>query len=158
MEALNQAVKADAGKTRLTLVPTALIWAVGAIREYGVVKYQDPDNWRYVEAQRYRNAAYRHWLQYIEGEELDRESGLPHLWHCACNIAFLIEMEYGMKAKNCAGCAYHRTMSGNKAGDVCCHYMLDTGKRCEIEDGICKEWCETRERTNKPFEVPWSQR
>jgi hypothetical protein len=24
---------------------------------------------------------------------VDEESGLPHLWHLACNIAFLIEME-----------------------------------------------------------------
>lgn len=24
---------------------------------------------------------------------VDEESGLPHLWHCACNIAFLIELE-----------------------------------------------------------------
>jgi hypothetical protein len=26
---------------------------------------------------------------------VDEESGLPHLWHLACNIAFLCEMEKG---------------------------------------------------------------
>lgn len=85
--------KFDQGKPRPTLVPIGLIEAVTAIREYGCQKYKDPDNWRTVEPQRYRDAAYRHWLAYLKGEVTDPESGLPHLWHLACNIAFLIEME-----------------------------------------------------------------
>ena len=93
-EAMNkQEVKSDAGKPRPTLVPVSLIEAVASIREYGVAKYHDPDNWKKVEPQRYKDAAYRHWLAYIKGEKLDPESGLPHLHHCACNLAFLIEME-----------------------------------------------------------------
>ena len=89
----NQQAKADHGKPRPTLVPVSLIGAVTAIREYGCAKYHDPENWRKVEKQRYKDAAYRHWLAYLGGEERDDESGLPHLWHLACNIAFLIEME-----------------------------------------------------------------
>lgn len=89
----NTEAKADAGKPRPTLVPVSLIRAVTAIREYGCRKYHDPDNWKKVEPQRYRDAAYRHWLAYLDGEKNDPESGLPHLWHCACNIAFLIELE-----------------------------------------------------------------
>lgn len=93
-EAMNkQEAKADAGKPRPTLVPVSLIEAVASIREYGVAKYHDPDNWKKVEPQRYKDAAYRHWLAYIKGEKLDPESGLPHLHHCVCNLAFLIEME-----------------------------------------------------------------
>lgn len=92
-EAMNQEAKADAGKPRPTLVPVSLIEAVASIREYGVAKYHDPDNWKKVEPQRYKDAAYRHWLAYIKGEKLDPESGLPHLHHCACNLAFLIEKE-----------------------------------------------------------------
>ena len=53
----------------------------------------DPENWRQVEPQRYRDALYRHWLAYLKGEKCDQESGLPHLWHLATNAAFLIEME-----------------------------------------------------------------
>lgn len=46
-----------------------------------------------MEAVRYRDAAYRHWLAYLEDPaSVDKESGLPHLWHLACNIAFLIEL------------------------------------------------------------------
>lgn len=90
---MNQDVKADLGKPRPTLVPVSLIKAVTEVREYGCKKYNDPENWRDVEPQRYRDALYRHWLAYLSGEELDKESGLPHLWHLACNVAFLIEME-----------------------------------------------------------------
>ena len=91
----DQQAKADGGKPRPTLVPVSLIEAVTAIREYGCKKYHDPENWRKVEPHRYRDAAYRHWLAYLSGEEKDSESGLPHLWHLACNIAFLIDMEKG---------------------------------------------------------------
>ena len=89
----NQEAKADAGKIRPTLVPISLIEAVAAIREYGCSKYNDPENWKRVEPERYRDALYRHLLAYLKGEKNDKESGLPHLWHLACNAAFLIEME-----------------------------------------------------------------
>lgn len=92
---VSQSAKADAGKPRPVLVPCSLIHAVTAIREYGTQKYHDPENWRKVDPERYRNALYRHWLAYLDGEECDKESGLPHLWHLACNAAFLIEMEGG---------------------------------------------------------------
>lgn len=88
-----QQAKADQGKPHPSLVPVALIEAVTAIRMYGSQKYGDPENWRKVEPQRYRDALYRHWLAYLKGEKCDQESGLSHLWHLACNAAFLIEME-----------------------------------------------------------------
>lgn len=94
----NQDAKADMGKPRPTLVPVSLIRAVTSVREYGCRKYHDPENWRNVEPQRYRDALYRHWLAYLDGEKTDPESGLPHLHHIACNVAFLIEMEGGAHA------------------------------------------------------------
>lgn len=91
---ISQEAKADAGKPRITLVPRKIIWAIAAIREYGTKKYHDPDNWKRVEPQRYRDAAARHFLAYLDDPTgKDEESGLPHLWHLACNIAFLCEME-----------------------------------------------------------------
>ena len=98
----DQTVKADAGKLRPTLVFPSLIRAVAAVREYGVRKYGDPDNWRKVEPQRYRDAAYRHWLAYLDDPKgKDEESNLPHLWHLACNVMFLIALEgiHHVKAK-----------------------------------------------------------
>lgn len=86
--------KADAGKLDLTLVPTSVIRAIGEVRRYGTEKYGDPENWRQVAPERYRAALYRHWLAYLDDPKgVDEESGLPHMWHAACNAAFLIEME-----------------------------------------------------------------
>ena len=84
----------DCGKPRPCLVPPEIIWAITYVREYGCKKYHDPENWKKVEPERYRNAAYRHFLAYLKDQNAkDEESGLPHLWHLACNIAFLIALE-----------------------------------------------------------------
>lgn len=94
MTEYDQTAKADAGKARLTLVPRKIIWAIAKIREYGTNKYKDPDNWKRVEKERYKDAAFRHFLAYLDDEKsTDDESGFEHLWHLACNVAFLIEME-----------------------------------------------------------------
>lgn len=92
----SQTAKADHGKEELTLVPRRIIHDICAIRMYGNKKYPEggPDNWKQVEIERYRNAAYRHFLAYLDDPQgKDKESGFPHLWHLACNIAFLCEME-----------------------------------------------------------------
>ena len=90
----SQEAKEDAGKLKLTLVPTGIIRAIARVRMYGNQKYPgDPNNWKYVEPERFRDAAFRHFLAYLDNPaSVDKESGLPHLWHLACNIAFLIQM------------------------------------------------------------------
>ena len=89
----DQTAKADAGKPRLSLVPMRILWAIAEVREYGNRKYKDPDNWKRVEPERYREALLRHILRYIDDPDgVDDESGLPHLWHAATNIAFLIAL------------------------------------------------------------------
>ena len=90
----DQTAKQDAGKLQLTLVPTQIIRDIAEVRMYGNKKYGSADNWKNVSPQRYRDAFFRHWLAYIDDPKgLDVESGLPHLWHAACNLAFLCEME-----------------------------------------------------------------
>ena len=90
----DQTAKADAGKLQRTLGPRQIIRDIAVIRMYGNRKYKDPENWRQVSKERYRDAAYRHFLAYLDNPTgVDEESGLPHLWHLACNIAFLCEME-----------------------------------------------------------------
>ena len=92
----DQSAKSDAGKPKLTLVPQQIIYDIAKVREYGNKKYGDPENWRTVEPERYRDAAFRHLLAYLDDPYgVDSESGLPHLWHLACNVAFLCEMEKG---------------------------------------------------------------
>lgn len=93
-ELLNQTIKADAGKPRLSLVPVEIIRCIARVREFGNKKYSDPESWRRVEVERYRDALFRHLIAYIDNPSgKDEESGLPHLWHLACNVAFLCEME-----------------------------------------------------------------
>ena len=90
----DQTIKADAGKLRLTLVPRQIIRDVARIREYGTNKYGSAEAWEKVDVVRYRDAAFRHFLAYLDDPAgVDDESGLPHLWHLACNIAFLCELE-----------------------------------------------------------------
>lgn len=89
-----QEAKADAGKERLTLVPMQIVFDIAKVREFGNAKYHDPDNWKRVEPERYREAAFRHFLRYIDDPlGVDEESGLPHRFHLECNLAFLAEME-----------------------------------------------------------------
>ena len=90
---MDNAAKADAGKPRPSLVPPEIIWAVTRVREYGTAKYHDPNNWRNVEPERYHEAMLRHVLAaWDDPYSVDPESGLLHLEHIACNVAFLLEM------------------------------------------------------------------
>lgn len=89
----DQTAKADAGKARLSLVPTQIIWDIAEVREYGNRKYGDPDNWRQVELDRYVDALYRHFLAFLRDQDSrDTESGILHYKHVACNLAFICEL------------------------------------------------------------------
>ena len=81
-------------KPRLGLVSPYLIEAVGKVRTYGSMeKYRDTEKWRTVEPEYYRDAMMRHLVAYMKDPQaIDQESGLPHLWHLACNVNFLIEL------------------------------------------------------------------
>ena len=90
----DQTIKADSGKPRLTLVPHQIIFDIAKVREYGLKKYGESESWKKVSAERYRDAAYRHFLAYLNDPYgVDAESGLPHLSHLACNVAFLCELD-----------------------------------------------------------------
>ena len=114
--------KFDGEKVRLDLVEPSIIEAIGKVRTYGVKKYGDEQSWRKVEKPRYIAAAMRHFEAYRKGESNDAESGMPHLWHCACNLMFLIELDKEHQAKQtfsdgfeldnevkCKWCKYHST-------------------------------------------------
>lgn len=140
----DQTAKADAGKPRLSLVPRKIIWAIARIREFGCAKYASGgiDNWRRVEIERYRDAMYRHWLAYLDNPHgIDHESGLPILWHCACNLAFLIELEDDAIEKvdvekqlehdGCEDCIYTDRMEHEEPCSQCCHAYVDKFRRRE---------------------------
>lgn len=93
----DQTIKRDAGKLQLSLVPTQIIRDIAEVRMYGTQKYHDPDNWRKVELPRYIDAMLRHTLDFLDDPlGVDKESGIEHYKHAACNMAFICKL---MKAK-----------------------------------------------------------
>lgn len=100
-KAPDQTAKADAGKPDIYLVPPEIMEAIAVVRQYGNEKYGDPNNWKNVEIDRYYSALERHmfaWRKWKEnpdnkGAQFDQESGIKHLWHAACNLAFMIALE-----------------------------------------------------------------
>lgn len=90
-ERRKEEAKADGGKPHPSYVPVEIIRAVMRVREYGTAKYGDPENWKAVSAERYHDAMLRHVLAcWNDPYAVDPESGLLHLEHIACNIAFLL--------------------------------------------------------------------
>jgi len=87
-------VKLDTGKIRLDLIPTELIEGVGKVLTFGAEKYTE-NGWKDVPGAepRYYAALLRHLVAYRKGERIDPESGLSHLEHAACNIAFLLYLD-----------------------------------------------------------------
>jgi len=91
----NQSCKQTTGKPRISLVPPALIEQVARVREYGTAKYGgDSNSWRSVYPENYMDAIGRHLCACMrDGENaIDKESGLPHMAHIACNAGFILEM------------------------------------------------------------------
>lgn len=84
-------IKHDKGKNRLDLVDTELVEGVGKVLTFGAKKYSE-NSWQEVEngKDRYYAALLRHLFAYKNGERLDKESNLSHLYHVATNVMFLI--------------------------------------------------------------------
>jgi hypothetical protein len=84
-----QGVKHDQGKARYDLLPPEALAGLAEILGYGAAKYA-PHNWRKgMDWSRVFAAAQRHVWAYWTGEDTDPESGLPHIDHALCCLAFL---------------------------------------------------------------------
>jgi len=82
--------KYDTEKTRWDCVPMDVIEGIAKVMTYGAKKYnENPDdpNWKKVDngKHRYFAAMMRHYMQDLQGEVLDDESGLEHLDHFLFN-------------------------------------------------------------------------
>lgn len=89
---MSQATKYDKGKLALELVPPETDIAIAKVlglMNYELKKYK-ANNWRKgLPYSKYYAALRRHLLAWWLGEDIDPESGLPHLHHALCNLAFL---------------------------------------------------------------------
>lgn len=91
----DQTYKQDYQKPVLTRVPVEILEAVSHVREYGCKKYGDNDNWKSVDPQRYWEALLRHvTAAWDDFEAVDDESGLMHIEHVACNLAFILALTH----------------------------------------------------------------
>ena len=85
-------VKFDKGKPRMSLVPQDSLRAVAGVFGYGADKY-DEHNWAQgMRWTRMADALLRHVGAWIEGEDLDEESGHHHLAHAGCCLLMLLAM------------------------------------------------------------------
>jgi len=89
---MTKGIKFDHDKPDYSLVPFGAMDEVVKVLTYGAHKY-DRHNWVYVDDIRYQAAAMRHFSAYMQGEQIDPESGIQHLAHMACSILFLIQKE-----------------------------------------------------------------
>jgi hypothetical protein len=87
--ATTEGVKYDEGKARIDLIPPELLIALGEVLQHGAAKYGERNWEKGMNWGRCYAAAMRHLLAWSMGEEIDAESGLPHLAHAATNVAFL---------------------------------------------------------------------
>ena len=145
----DQTAKADAGKPRVSLVPSAIVYAIARIREYGLMRYPEggKDNWKRVDAERYRDALGRHYLAYIDDPYgVDKDSGLPHLWHLATNVAFLCELDDEYVGKMDAEKVEAKSLYGKCGG---CKYssVYDFMNTIEICSQCCRGWDDRYERS-----------
>lgn len=89
--------KYDEGKNRMGLVLQGFsnaLWEVGRVGTFGANKYGE-NNWMYLDnaKSRYKDALFRHLFQYMQGKDLDDESGIKHLSHACWNALALLEFE-----------------------------------------------------------------
>lgn len=88
--------KHDKGKPKLLQVPVEAIQAISEVMDYGSGKY-GANSWQGVEVERYLQAGARH--LYATQKDIsakDEESGIEHLKHALCNLAYAVAL-YEMK-------------------------------------------------------------
>ncbi len=96
--------KDDKGKMRYSLMVEGMpkgIAKIVEVLEHGAIKY-DIHNWQKVEngLERYKEAFYRHVMNMDGGLfSKDKDSGLLHLAHIACNALFLLELMEDVTSK-----------------------------------------------------------
>ena len=86
---MDKGIKFDDDKLRWSLVPWSEMKDVVKVLMGGASKYSD-DNWMHVDIQRYKDAILRHQIDYQGGENIDPDSGLPHMAHIICNALFIM--------------------------------------------------------------------
>lgn len=89
---MSEGLKFDTGKAPLSLLDAYALEQTALVLAFGAQKYA-AHNWRGgIASSRLTDAALRHILAHVDGEDADPESGLPHLAHAMCCIMFALRM------------------------------------------------------------------
>lgn len=84
--------KYDADKVRVDLLDPIALEALAAVLTFGAKKYA-AHNWRGgISYSRLLGGLFRHGFAVLRGEDIDSESGLPHIDHLGCCWMFLSNM------------------------------------------------------------------
>lgn len=87
-----EGVKFDFDKVRFDLMPVDALQVVAMVLTFGAAKYDDR-NWEIgMDHMRLKAAASRHWAAWEMGEDIDPETGLPHLAQAACCNLMLLSL------------------------------------------------------------------
>jgi hypothetical protein len=90
---VNRAVKYDQDKPDYSLLPPEALEEMSKVLTYGAKKYA-PHNWaKGMDWSRLYSAMNRHIWAWWNGEDNDKETGLSHLAHAMCCLAFLISLD-----------------------------------------------------------------
>ena len=82
------ALRYNTGKPKWSLVHMNSLVPMIRVLEYGALKYA-PFNWQKpMKRDELLDSMQRHMAALIDGEELDKESGLPHIGHIMANAMF----------------------------------------------------------------------
>lgn len=90
---IKKGVKFDSDKARYDLIPPEIEEALAKVLTYGALKYGDRNWERGMKWSRPYAAMRRHMAAWWGGEGVDKETGMSHLAHAACCVAFLVAYE-----------------------------------------------------------------
>ena len=91
-ESNNIGLKFDSDKSRVDLIPPAILLDIGKVFTHGAKKYGEKNWHKGIHYSRLYAAALRHIFKFALGKTIDEESGLPTLAHAIANLMMLMNM------------------------------------------------------------------
>ena len=89
--ALKDAVKFDQKKPRMSLIPSLSLFEIAKVMTHGAQKYYAHNWMKGFDWTRLYDAGQRHLTAWNMGEDIDPESGYPHLAHALCCFMMLYD-------------------------------------------------------------------
>lgn len=89
-EAIGRGLRFNAGKPMLSLIDSYALTCLAEVLTFGAKKYA-AHNWRQgIPLSESLDSLLRHVNAFNSGEDIDPESGLPHMAHVMCNAMFIL--------------------------------------------------------------------